>query len=604
VQWQHAIDDCVTAAAYFAEEDPWMIDAPCLPPFSIPWCGAVGQAETASGLVFCTLYILPQYLLVLQILLSVFAAAPGGYGPHQAVLTVHRDNLEQIHNRVVAGLTIIPRPTKWQDMVQHSPIHPRGPWLDVDPAGAGSQPEAPFGAVDESSRANDVSSYTTVAGTVEVPTQLALAGYLRMLQIRAVERGKRLYIDIGLPVVRGILKTLVALTGGATSQIPIYERWVAGDVFALLGVDAEGPSPYAASQAVAPLPPYGGVYTFAGDPQPVLLSAPLAVDVLPTLVVEAEQLHVAMIAGGGVYHTVCTCDRRPQPQGVSEISALSGAPQPASGLSTTFTDGALHVLQSGDGLWHTARYPDGSWQQAPIDLASTMPAGSTLASGPILACAVNGEDILHLLAFDVTISDFDVPVTTLLRADRPVYLAPPLSFEPFGSSWSSDEQVFTAQAAVTADGSTVHVVALDPVGHGWHTVAAYGSAAQAAFGDLAGIAGWPGAMSSIACTATGSVLHVLGIFQGKLWHAVRNPDGGWPGGWSGVDAEGSPPGVGPFSAVAAAATSAGVIAVCASGPYVWRARLGPDGVWWGYDMIGTAPAPITAIDCANAQDAL
>lgn len=595
-QWQHAIDDCITAVAYFAEADPWMIDAPCLPPFNIPWCGPVGQTATADGLVFCTLYILPQYLLVLQILLTVLAAVPDGYTEHQALLSAHRDNLRQLHDRVVAGLTIIREPAKWVDMVQQSPIHPRGPWLMVNPAGAGMQPEAPFGAVDVSSRTNNVGSYLLMPNTVEVPIEAALGGYLRDLRIRAIQRQKSLYIDAGLPTVRSMLKSLIALTGGPTSQVSIYERWLSSDVFGFLAIAADDPARYeTARQGTEGVPPHGGVFEFAGEPPPQLVAAPLAVDVLGELVAEAEQLHVAISVGGIAYHTVCTSDMRPQAQGVSQVTALSAAPQPAQSIATAFTDGSLHVFQGSAGLWHTVRYPDGSWQHSPVNLAATVSAGE-FPAGPFAACGINDTDVIHLLAVDGG--------TNLLRADRAVYMPPPLVLTPFGSTWVSEEPVSVIDATVTSDDASVHVVALDEAGRGWHTVSTAGSQPQAMFGDLGGVQGWPGSMSAITCAASGMVLHVLGVFQGHLWHALRAPDGSWPFGWSQVVAQGGPPGVGPFSAVGATGTPAGVIAVGASGELLWRARVGIDGVWWGYDKVGSAPAAITALSCANAQDSL
>ena len=573
-QWANAISLCTTAVAYFTQPDVWRVPSGALIPYYDHWSGEIQQTPDSNGFILSTLYILPQYLRALTILIGVVTVAPGGALAHQALLRSQLEWLTSIYDQITAQLGTVRLPSKSSDYSTGSDPRWRPPWKTAVPS-------APFGAFDLSSTANNVIGYTLPPATGFVPPLPPyMDDYFKVLSLRALARYRALSVEIGLPTVRLVLNILAALTSTSTPVRPVLEEWTAAEVFGKFGIPISEAQRY---QYLFHIMDYQPPFNRA---QPG--SFPLVQnDLLGEIITDIDQLHIVAQAGGLSYHTVLTSKAVPQPQGVSQITSLGSTG--GEFIAATVADGALHVFQQVPGMVHTVRYPDGSWQSTPLDINRTHEPGSNpLPYTRVAAAGHSGSTSIELAGARGVV----------LITSRPVYAPGDLAYSVLSSEWQSTGAPVGIDVAAAEDGITTHYVAVDAGGLVWHTTAVSGQAVQGSWESVSGVSAPPGPFTMVRCATVSTTLHLVGVHAGQLWHTLRNSNGSWQAAWGQILPAGGPAEAGEFSSAACGGDSAILWVVGAASDGLWLSRRFIDTSWGSFIEVGSTPTQITDVDCA------
>jgi hypothetical protein len=136
--------------------------------------------------------------------------------------------------------------------------------------------------------------------------------------------------------------------------------------------------------------------------------------------------------------------------------------------------------------------------------------------------------------------------------------------------------------ACAVDAGSLHVCGLAATGRIWHTVRKPDGSWQPSFTDVASQAGAVGTFTSIGCAANAGSLHLAGVTaDGRLWHALRRPDGTWAP-FTDVEAQAGEAGRGTAAACATEADSLHVCVATADGRLPHTVRRA-DGSWTPFD---------------------
>jgi hypothetical protein len=171
---------------------------------------------------------------------------------------------------------------------------------------------------------------------------------------------------------------------------------------------------------------------------------------------------------------------------------------------------------------------------------------------------------------------------------------------------------FVAEACGSADGQALQVVGVGTDGKLWHTIRYPNGGWQSSMGLIESqSSGGPAGFKDVGCAGAGGGLHVVGLGNdGKLWHTIRNANGGWQSSFGLIESQSSG---GPASFVAVACGSADghalqVVGVGSDGR-LWHTIRNPNGSWQsGFGLIESqsagGPRSFKGVGCAGAGGGL
>ena len=248
----------------------------------------------ANGMVFNYTYVLPTFCRAIYVFIGVINAfkaselllyktvAQGGLESCIARLTtVHDTILNQ-------GLQSLRVPTEGE-VWNHPPDSEGSYWTTQTPSGwklHGSEwfngsyfkltgeatygpVSQPYGAVDIFSGCSSVGSYPLLNPPSLYPPPAGwYLGVFSILSLRILKRKKDVYVQVGMPAVRGIINQLKSLVGDSPLPGSHFEDWSLGEAFRALG--------YPQNPQFLPPPPLG-----VGHPnEPVQQPEPMSVSLL------------------------------------------------------------------------------------------------------------------------------------------------------------------------------------------------------------------------------------------------------------------------------------------------------------------------------------
>jgi hypothetical protein len=192
----------------------------------------------ASGLVFNYTYVLPAYMRSLMIFLAVGAGLDDHFLENQrGQLRASAAVLQGRHDFIKAGIVNIAAPTLSDLQTVPGSRPPMSRWhaagLPVLTSLQSPFPFGePFGAVNIYSGASSVDSYAQGRGTTD---DKALTRFYGKYLLRAVNRSKEVYRNIGLVPVLDVTNLLRRLSGDAPLSGPSFGDWSLRSAFGMLG---------------------------------------------------------------------------------------------------------------------------------------------------------------------------------------------------------------------------------------------------------------------------------------------------------------------------------------------------------------------------------
>jgi hypothetical protein len=222
------VELCLDALNQFIQDVAWLTNFYDELYYSDDRVGAIAPSPGASGLVFSTRYILPDYLGALYVFVVVTKALFGSLLNYLVPLRRYRDRLQWVHDTATAGITELPFPSA--DEVWSYNLKPylldnngfmRSPWsygvtlrgwpLALPDENGGYQW---YGAVDEYTGYNSLGSYPGILPPASYPPDNQFnQQFFAKLRLASLKRWKDVYIGLGLPVVWQTINTLDDLVG-------------------------------------------------------------------------------------------------------------------------------------------------------------------------------------------------------------------------------------------------------------------------------------------------------------------------------------------------------------------------------------------------------
>jgi hypothetical protein len=269
-----AITTCYTAMAALRDDtgSKWTVPfADGASSYSDTWSGSLFPPH--SDVMFSYTYALPQFIRSISFFIAVIAALkPAALADYTADLVLCANRLQTVHDTILSA--IVPTKIPLVDSIAYASssgtdfLHLETDWSNSNPGqpilAAGDPNQWPFGAVEEYSGANIVSSYWPYLPFQIEPGTIP-DNFIQLLQLRIEDRKKTLYMRVGLPAVRQTIHQLHVITGQPPSSDTPYEARSFKEVFAILGVQLPGSWGESIVPFLRAIPPYSGGLLFPGS---------------------------------------------------------------------------------------------------------------------------------------------------------------------------------------------------------------------------------------------------------------------------------------------------------------------------------------------------
>lgn len=263
-----SIEKCYTALISLRDdvESKWTVPfADGAASYTDPWSGNVFPPHT--DLMFSYTYALPQFIRSIGFFLTVIAALkPSALSDYTADLTQCVERLQLVHDKIVSeGLvgTKIPVVNDVEFVHADGALEELGTnWTNGSGYLVyGNAALWPFGAVERFSGASIVDSYWPFLPYTIDPW--FPENFFRLLELRIEDRKKKLFTQLGLPVIRKTIKLLQTIIGQPVSTAQPYEAWSLRNALRILGVSLNGSGTFRSLMAfLKGIPPYKGGLLF------------------------------------------------------------------------------------------------------------------------------------------------------------------------------------------------------------------------------------------------------------------------------------------------------------------------------------------------------